>query len=128
MSRFLVLAFLGIFRLMPSAFAQTTTPTSFTPPATVADMLKKPRTILLDVRTPEEFAAGHLQGAENLNFRSPDFLEQVAKLDKKQTYVLYCASGNRSGQTLKLMEDAGFKHIVNAGGFKELKAAGLPVE
>ena len=126
MSRFLVLAFLGLFGFMPEAFSQTTTP--FTPPATVVEMLKKPRTVLLDVRTPEEFAAGHVKGAENLNFRAPDVREQVAKLDKEQTYVLYCASGNRSGQTLKLMEEAGFKNVVNAGGFKDLKAAGLPAE
>ncbi|MDF7811367.1 rhodanese-like domain-containing protein [Hymenobacter sp. YC55] len=126
MYRLLVLAFLGVFSFLPAAFAQTAT--TFTPPAVVADMLKKPRTVLLDVRTPEEFAAGHVKGAENLNFRAPDFREQVAKLDKEQNYVLYCASGNRSGQTLKLMEEAGFKNVVNAGGFKDLKAAGLPSE
>ncbi|UOQ68225.1 hypothetical protein [Hymenobacter volaticus] len=50
MSRFLVLAFLGLFGFMSSALAQTTTP--FAPPATVVEMLKKPRTVLLDVRTP----------------------------------------------------------------------------
>ena len=126
MSRFLLLIFLGIFRLAPSALAQTSTPV--TPLAAVADLVKQPRTVLLDVRTPEEFAAGHLKGAQNLNFRAPDFREQVVKLDKEQTYVLYCASGNRSGQTRKLIEEAGFKNVVNAGGFKALKAAGLQSE
>ncbi|WP_375435522.1 rhodanese-like domain-containing protein [uncultured Hymenobacter sp.] len=126
MSRFLLLAFLGIFRLTPSALAQTATP--FALPAAVANMLKQPRTVLLDVRTPDEFAAGHLKGAQNLNFRAPDFREQVAKLDTAQTYVLYCASGNRSGQTRKLMEEVGFKKVVNAGGFKDLRAAGLESE
>ncbi|UOG77001.1 rhodanese-like domain-containing protein [Hymenobacter tibetensis] len=126
MARFLLLVVLGLFGLHQSAFAQAAPP--FTPGPKVAKLLKKRRTVLLDVRTPAEFAAGHLQGAENLDFRAPDFPAQVAKLDKSNTYVLYCASGNRSGKTNTLMQEAGFKHVVNAGSFKDLKGAGFKTE
>lgn len=98
------------------------------PPAVAAEFLKKPGVVLLDVRTPAEFAAGHLQGARNLDFRSAGFRQQIDQLDKRKTYVLYCASGNRSGQTTVLMEETGFKRVVNAGGFEQLKAAGLKTE
>lgn len=123
MTRFLLLISFSLFYLQQLTLAQGSTP--LVPASTVADLLKKRRTVLLDVRTPAEFATGHLAGAENRDFRAPDFREQIAKLDKTKTYVLYCASGNRSGQTLVLMQAAGFQNVVNAGGFKELKAAGL---
>lgn len=126
MFHFLLLACLGVFPLMPSALAQTAKP--FTSPTAVATMLKNSNALVLDVRTPEEFATGHLKGARNLDFRAPDFRDQLMKLDTAQTYVLYCQSGNRSGQTLKLMKEAGFRNVVNAGAFKDLKAAGLESE
>ncbi|KAA9339735.1 rhodanese-like domain-containing protein [Hymenobacter busanensis] len=92
------------------------------------EMLAKPNTVLLDVRTPDEFSKGHLRGARNVNFLSTDFPDQVAKLDPNATYVLYCASGNRSGKALALMQQNGFKHVVNAGGYASLKEAGMPAE
>ena len=85
--------------------------------------------ILLDVRTPEEFAEGHLSGAKNLNFNGPNFPEELRQLDPNQKYMLYCAVGGRSGKTLKMMEDMGFKEVYNVSeGFKELKEQGIPVE
>ena len=122
-----------VLSLHQAAFAQTTpAPTApkapIVPMAVALETLKQPDVVLLDVRTPEEFATGHLAGAQNLDFRAPGFREKVAKLDKTKTYVLYCASGNRSGQTNVLMQEAGFDKVVNAGAFKELKAAGLKTE
>jgi phage shock protein E len=98
------------------------------PTAEIKQALAQPSTVLLDVRTPEEFATGHLQGAQNIDFRAPSFREKVAQLDKAKTYVLYCASGNRSGQSSVLMQETGFRKIINAGAFKDLKAAGLKTE
>ncbi|GAB2942589.1 hypothetical protein GCM10027048_04010 [Hymenobacter coalescens] len=97
-------------------------------PAQTQQQLAKPGVILLDVRTPAEFGAGHLRGARNVNFLSTDFADQVAKLDPNATYVLYCKSGNRAGQAGTLMLQNGFKNVVNAGGFEALKAGGLPTE
>ncbi|GAA4387005.1 rhodanese-like domain-containing protein [Hymenobacter koreensis] len=94
----------------------------------VQRVLAKPNVVLLDVRTPDEFATGHVRGARNLNFLSTDFTDQVAKLDPNATYVVYCASGNRSGKAAALMQQNGFKNVMNAGGFPALKAGGLATE
>ncbi|RPD48760.1 rhodanese-like domain-containing protein [Hymenobacter sediminis] len=96
-----------------------------TSPATVQQQLAQPGTVLLDVRSPEEFEAGHLPGAQNLDYRADDFAQQVAKLDPKQSYVLYCASGNRSGKAAILMQEKGFKQVVNAGAYKTLQENGV---
>lgn len=87
----------------------------------------KKEAILVDVRTPAEFKEGHLPKAKNSDFLSGQFQEEMQHWDKSKTYYLYCASGNRSGKAAKLMEEAGFKHIYNIGGFNDLKEAGLPV-
>ena len=64
---------------------------------------------LLDVRTPEEFAAGHLAGAENIDFYAADFADQIDALDQGEQYVVYCRSGNRSGQATALMAADGIR-------------------
>lgn len=126
MSRFLLLAFSGVFFFVQPVLAQTASHP--VPPAVAANFIKKPNTIVLDVRTPDEFAAGHLKGAQNIDFRAAGFNDRISKLDKSKTYILYCASGNRSGQTTVLMEETGFKKVINAGAFEELKQAGLKTE
>ena len=93
-------------------------------PQAAAALLANGHATVLDVRTPEEFATGHLQGAKNLNFRAPDFAQQLAKLNPQGTYLVYCASGNRSGQAVAQMRKKGFKKATNVGGYKDLKAAG----
>lgn len=98
-------------------------------PATEAKKLLKQRNVVvLDVRTPEEFGTGHLRGAQNLNFRDPNFPTLLAGLDTAKTYVVYCASGNRSGKASVLMQEKGFRRLVNAGAYKDLKAAGVKTE
>ncbi len=70
---------------------------------------------ILDVRTPQEFADNHIQGAVNVDFNSPNFKDEVAKLDKAKAYKLYCRSGNRSGQALKIMTAMAFTNVENLG-------------
>ena len=96
--------------------------------ATTTELIQQSNVVLLDVRTPTEYATGHVHGARNLDFRASDFVWQVGQLDTAKTYVLYCASGNRSGQAIQLMQEKGFKKVVNAGSFKALKASGLPTK
>jgi rhodanese-related sulfurtransferase len=67
--------------------------------------------IILDVRTPSEYNAGHIDGATNVNYNASDFVEQLNKLDKTDIYLLYCASGNRSSKALKKMKELGFTKI-----------------
>lgn len=84
--------------------------------------------ILLDVRTPEEFAEGHLAGAKNIDYHDPNFTELIKQLDPDRKYLLYCAVGGRSGKSLKIMDEMGFKEVYNVSeGFKELREQGLPV-
>jgi phage shock protein E len=79
-------------------------------------------TAVIDVRTPAEYAAGHLQGAVNIDWNGSDFDTKVASLDKNGEYVLYCKSGNRAGQALTRMQSLGFTHVSNAGGVNEASA------
>jgi rhodanese-related sulfurtransferase len=72
--------------------------------------------VILDVRTPGEFAEGFIEGAQNIDFQSENFANEIAALDKKATYAIYCRSGNRSGQAAKIMHDAGFHDVYNLDG------------
>jgi rhodanese-related sulfurtransferase len=72
--------------------------------------------ITVDVRTPGEFMTGHIQGAQNIDFESGNFENQISTLDKNGTYAVYCRSGNRSGQAVAIMHDAGFHNVYNLNG------------
>jgi rhodanese-related sulfurtransferase len=85
-------------------------------------------TVVIDVRTPAEFASGHLDGALNIDVQSPDFAAQVSQLDPTQDYFIYCRSGNRSGQAIAQMTNMGFTSMVNGGSVDEAsKKSGIPV-
>ena len=84
--------------------------------------------ITLDVRTPGEFDQGHIEGSRLIDFQSGNFENEIAALDKGKTYAVYCRSGNRSGQAVKVMRDAGFKNVYNLnGGVIDWADAGLPL-
>ena len=84
--------------------------------------------ITLDVRTPGEYMGGFIQGAQNIDFQSGNFENEIASLDKNATYAVYCRSGNRSGQAIKVMHDAGFHNVYNLnGGVIDWANAGLPL-
>ena len=84
--------------------------------------------VVLDVRTPEEYAEGHLDGAVLVDFYDADFADQLGQLDPEVPYLVYCRSGNRSGQTLTLMEQLGFSSASDIdGGIVAWQDAGLPV-
>jgi rhodanese-related sulfurtransferase len=84
--------------------------------------------ITLDVRTPGEYAEGHLEGAQLIDFQSGNFENEISSLDKNATYAVYCRSGNRSGQAVKVMLDAGFTNVFNMnGGVIDWANAGLPL-
>lgn len=88
--------------------------------AELDSILQTEKPIILDIRTKGEYNQGHLKNALNLDFYSPDFKTKVAKLDKEKTYVLYCRSGNRSGQSLVHFTD--FKKIYHLNrGYRTVK-------
>jgi len=86
------------------------------------------KVVVLDVRTPKEFAAGHIAGATNINFLSADFAKALSGLDPNQTYLVHCAVGGRSTQALPKIEPFHFQSLYHLdGGIKAWEKAGLPV-
>ena len=83
---------------------------------------------IIDVRTPAEYAQGHLDGAVNIDVQSPDFMTRIAGYDKDGRYIVYCRSGVRAGQAQSMMTDAGFTDVTNAKGMSDAsKVTGLPI-
>lgn len=80
--------------------------------------------VVVDVRTPAEFADAHLASAINLDYRSPEFRTMVAELDRESTHYVYCRTGNRSAQAQAVMLDMGFQRVIDLGGLSPLVAAG----
>lgn len=88
----------------------------------------KPGVVIVDVRTPAEYAAGHVKGAVNLDVSAPDFTTRMNTLDKNATYAVYCHSGNRSATATTAMGKADFAHVYNLkGGIGDLQAAGATI-
>jgi rhodanese-related sulfurtransferase len=84
--------------------------------------------VILDVRTKEEFAEGHIANAININVESDTFLSQIAKLDKSKTYAVYCRSGRRSADAVAKMSNEEFISLANLnGGVIDWANAGLPL-
>ena len=73
--------------------------------------LEKTDFVLLDIRTLPEFEAGHIEGAQILDFYSKDFVQNLNNLDRNLPYLIYCRSGNRTGQTMGLMQKLDFKNV-----------------
>lgn len=72
--------------------------------------------VLLDVRTPEEFVAGNIEGAINIDFKAPDFEQKIGALDKNKTYYVYCLSGMRSRKAADRMSELGFTSLYTLDG------------
>jgi phage shock protein E len=86
-------------------------------------------TAVIDVRTPEEYATGHLDGAILINVQDSSFASNLATLDPAANYFVYCRSGNRSGQAIEKMKSLGFTgELRNGGGVSTASAtSGLPI-
>lgn len=83
---------------------------------------------VIDVRTPGEFAAVHIEGAVNVDVMSPSFDSGIGALDlpADSPIYVYCRSGNRSGQAVRRLQQLGYSGAVNIGGLETLKSAGAP--
>ena len=78
-----------------------------------AYQLKDPKIVVVDIRTPEEFAKGHIKGAVNINMNSKDFSEKLGKLERDKTYIMHCRSGGRSASSLPVWKRLGFKNVLH---------------
>jgi rhodanese-related sulfurtransferase len=101
---------------------QTQNPTEYQ-----QSLQKDTSAILIDVRTPEEFANGHLKNAININYYDPSFMKQMGTLSKDKTIYVYCRSGGRSGKATQELTQAGYKVVDMAGGITAWENNGLPV-
>ncbi len=86
-----------------------------------------PNFVILDVRTPEEFLGEYIENAVNLDYYSDTFRNNLDKLDKNKTYLIYCRSGRRSENALNIMKELDFKEVYNMlGGIVKWKSEELP--
>ncbi|MFY0630195.1 MAG: rhodanese-like domain-containing protein [Flavobacteriaceae bacterium] len=86
-------------------------------PEALAKVMSENSIQLVDVRTPEEYKRGYIEGAVLINFRDSNFLEQMeSKLDKDKPVYVYCASGGRSGRASSLLLEKGFKKVFDLEG------------
>lgn len=87
-------------------------------PAQAEELLARAdtRAVLLDVRTPGEYADGHIRGARNLDYHGADFAAAIAQLPRDITYVVYCHAGTRSASAARLMLRSGFASVYNVSG------------
>jgi rhodanese-related sulfurtransferase len=123
---------------LPLCYGCSTAEPETTPPvfeditAEAADELIReneanPDFMIIDVRTPEEYAEGHIADSALIDFYTEDFEEQIGQLDREGKYLVYCRSGNRSSRALSVMEELGFEEVYNMlGGIGAWTAAGLP--
>ncbi len=96
---------------------------------TTFNMESSDELVLIDVRTPDEFKAGHLKEAKNINVKDDAFIAEVKKVDKSKSVYLYCKAGGRSAVAAKILDSLGYKNIVNLdGGFDAWEKAGKPFE
>lgn len=82
--------------------------------------------ILIDVRTPEEFASGHIPGAVNISV--DELAQRLNEIPQDKPVVLYCRSGNRSNQAAQILERAGYTQIYDLGGIITWVQQGYPVQ
>lgn len=111
---FIAMALLGTLAL--AACGSSNSAVQKMDPTAFADAASQPGVVILDVRSPDEFASGHLTGATNINVEDPGFADAISGLDKNVTYAIYCQSGRRSGIATSQMTDAGFTKIVELEG------------
>lgn len=78
-----------------------------------ARLKKDPKIVVVDIRTPDEFAKGHIKGAVNINMNAEDFAAKLGKLDRDKTYLMHCKSGGRSSASIPVWNRLGFKNVLH---------------
>ena len=131
-----ILILISIFALLiPIAFASPdlnsslrTIALNVSPGDAYAIMQNSSGLEIIDVRTPQEYQSGHLEGAINLDYYSKGFLDSLRPLDKNSTYIVYCRRGIRGGAALEMMKSLGFKKVYNIlGGLTLWAQEGWPM-
>ncbi|AKG90678.1 Rhodanese-related sulfurtransferase [Geoglobus ahangari] len=94
----------------------------------IQENANNPDFVIIDIRTPQEYKAGHIPKAINIDYYSPTFKEELNKLDKSKTYLIYCRTGHRTGNTMPIMKELGFQKVYEIrGGITAWASKGYPV-
>ena len=93
-----------------------------------ATAIKNDSVVVVDVRTPAEYKAGYIKGAQNIDMKSADFQTEAAKLDKKKKIAVYCRSGKRSKVASNALADMGYQVIELNSGIMGWQNASMPIE
>jgi rhodanese-related sulfurtransferase len=125
-----VLALVAVFAVAACDSGQSAdTPGAYTVEAGHAvEMIEGGERVVIDVRSPGEYAEAHVVGAINIDVDGADFDAMIAELDPETPYLVYCRTGRRSEIAAGKMEDAGIEDIADAGGLADLARAGAPIE
>lgn len=126
LSKFLVTLSLSLASLLSASAAVEIVNV---PPAEFLELVERNDGIILDVRTPEEVAQGHIAGASVLNFYDKDFERKLNLMQKDKPIYVYCRSGGRSSKAAQMMSRNGFASVYNlTGGIGAWNQAKLPLE
>lgn len=91
--------------------------------------LKAEGVVVVDIRTPQEYNQGHIPGVKHIDYRGANFIEEMQKLDVNAPVVIHCASGGRSGNATKQLQEVGFTKIYDySGGFNDWRKRGEKIE
>ena len=128
-----ILLFIILFGfILPSCGAQQDRSITALSPKEASALIEKHKGdsdfVILDIRTPGEYQSGHIQNSIMLDFYSKSFADDIGRLDKDKTYLVYCRSGNRSARTMALFEKLKFRKIFHlSSGINGWLSAGLPL-
>jgi rhodanese-related sulfurtransferase len=119
---------LAIATTTAAAGSQVTNVTVAKAQKLIKEHAEKADLVILDVRTPGEFAEGHIKGAVNLDVQSPNFEKKLRALDRKKSYLVYCRTGNRSRRAILSMKTLDFRSIFHMNeGIVMWKQQNLPL-
>jgi len=128
-----ILLFILLFGfILPSCSAQQEQNITALSPKEASNLIEKHKGdsdfVILDIRTPEEYQSGHLQNAVRVDYYSKSFADEIGRLDKEKSYLVYCRSGNRSARSMDLFKKLQFQKIYHlSSGINSWMSEGLPL-
>ena len=128
-----ILLFILLFGfILPSCSAQQEQNITALSPKEASNLIEKHKGdsdfVILDIRTPEEYQSGHLQNAVRVDYYSKSFADDIGRLDKEKSYLVYCRSGNRSARSMDLFKKLQFQKIYHlSSGINSWMSEGLPL-
>lgn len=121
-----VVVMFAIYRFTPTVGSALAPEGGVIQPAQYVDSLASSAHTLIDVRTPQEFAGGHIKGA--LNIPVDELAQRLSRVPRDMPVVVYCRSGNRSATASRILRDAGYSTVYDMGGIIAWQSAGYPIE